>query len=324
MDTSSLDWIIVIYGPILIVLYFITWQLIRATSKIIRVLRPTGRIEATKNKKLSWLCMTFIILGLLFMYAVIFTKPEPVDPSGAWGGFFDNKLEEVGLSLTFFLAAIVTSWFIHPLQKPGPSRFDKYLGIGWIRRHKILTQVILLVLLVLGGIAYQLIALELNKRTFQHARVAIDDIYADIVTQVGSPDNFRHSDTCSQSYVESVFTTKGPIGCSVNTVFIYGIQNESQASLLLKNVQTAIINHDKLFRPTKTSSSKLTTVSTISGIYKAAEDTYKSFGLDCIINYIYNAPEEVELPLKNASMKPFEVFMGCYGSARAMHYPENK
>ncbi len=322
MDTSSLGWIIFFYGPVLVVLYLLIWQLIRGVSKTVRTLRPASGVETTKNRRLSWIFMVFLVLGLLFLYALIFTKEQPPDgPIGTSSSVFDNKWGQLGLAFSFFLSAIISSWLIHPLQKPGASRFDKYLGISWMRRHKYLTQIIIIIAVIVGIVAYQLIALELNKRAFAHARTAIDTVYADIVSQVGPPDDFKKSDTCSQSYVESIVTTKGPIGCNIDTVFIYGVKDEDQATLKLKRIQSIVSSHDRLFKPTKALSLTITTAATINNAYKGSGDEYKSSGLNCVINYIYDTPHEIELSLKNTKMKPLEIVIGCYGSSRAIYYP---
>ncbi len=323
MDTSSLGWIIFFYGPVLVVLYLLVWQLSQAISKTVRVLQSDSGLETTKNRKLSWLCIAFIILGLLFLYALIFTKEQvPLGSVNAGSSVFDNKWGQAGLSFYFFLSAIITSWLIHPLQKPRLSRFDKYLGIGWIRRHKILTQLAVFATIIIGVIGYQLISLELNKRAFAHARAAIDTVYADIVKDVGAPDNYKRSSTCSQSYVESIVTTKGPIGCDVGTNFIYSVRDQLEATVQFKKIQEVISKHDE-FRHTKPLSGDISSLGVVNSTYKDAQDFYQIDSTVCTVKYVYDTPEETYLKLTNQGSKTLYVTMGCYGPARQLYYPSN-
>src|SRR3989344_2898298 len=108
-------------------------------------------------------------------------------------------------------------------------------SLFWVRTHKIYSLLLLVVLLVAGIFVYEKIALELNKRAFANARTAIDTIYADIVKNVGQPDNYKHENSCSRP--NQVYG-QGPLSCDVGISIIYALSNKDQASIIFKKVQT--------------------------------------------------------------------------------------
>lgn len=203
------------------------------------------------------------------------------------------------------------------MTKPVSSRFQR--SVFWAKSHKLLALFLFIVLLVVGIFVYERVALELNKRAFARARTAIDTVYADIVAQVGQPDNSKRSSFCSRP--NQTFG-QGPLSCNVDTSFIYGVANEDQANVYLKKIQIVINNH-KNFKLSKLLSPAITSLPVVNSIYSSATDYYKTAGMECIVSYWYDTPRQINLVIKDQSKKSIEISLGCDDLARAMYYPKN-
>lgn len=204
------------------------------------------------------------------------------------------------------------------MAKSASGRFRR--SVPWARSHKFYSLLLLTVLLVAGIFVYEKVALELNKRAFSQARTTIDTVYADIVAQVGSPDNSKRAAECSASHV--IFG-QGPISCSVDTDFIYGVSDKSEAIDQFKKIQ-AVISRNEQFKPTKTLSLTITDQIVVNSAYHTASDEFSSDGLPCIVNYVYDTPREIFLTINDKSKKPLQIVIGCHGIARAMYYPNSQ
>lgn len=187
------------------------------------------------------------------------------------------------------------------------------------RKHKkILFPFVILVIVIGGYIAYDKISLIRNRQAFERARVAIDTIYADIVAQTGQPDNSKRVSNCARS---NVALGEGSMSCDVAIDFIYGLADEAAANIILEEIQSVVKNHENLFKPIKPLSTSIRDSLVANTLYHTAADNYKSGALDCKINYVYDTPREISLKLKNQSLKPLEINVGCYGFARSAYYP---
>jgi len=160
--------------------------------------------------------------------------------------------------------------------------------------------------------------LELNKRDFQRASRAIDSIYAEIVSQVGQPDNTKRSQTCSRTYQE--FSGYGPPNCDVDIEFTYGVASLSGANKIYKSIQY-IVTHDSL-KSVSPLSSKITRTLISDKYYSEAQDNYVFNSLNCTSKYVYDTPQDTFLTLKtNKDLKSLYVVLGCSGAARQQYYP---
>jgi hypothetical protein len=197
-------------------------------------------------------------------------------------------------------------------KAPGPPNF--------FRRHIKLSGLILIIILGAAGIfIYEKVALELNKRAFQHARTAIDSVYADIVTQVGQPDNFKRTSTCSRSYQE--LTGYGNASCDVDTSFIYGETDSNEATSTIKKIQSVIKSNSR-FNQTRPLSSNISDTLVVNSYYHGAQDFYKFDELDCTAKYVYDTPADTYLALsKSPNRKTLFIIVGCSGLARDQYYP---
>lgn len=192
--------------------------------------------------------------------------------------------------------------------------------LEWPVRHKWLAFFFAIVLIILGFIVYEKIALEMNRLAFKSARHAIDTVYADIVKQLGPPDNSKTQSECSKSYF-------GPykliLSCSVDTDFAYGLDDKTEANKKTEEIRSIIKSHSELFKQTAPPNTGIYPtpapgyVNTTSSI-----DYYKTSGLLCIFKYVFDSPSETFLTVANiTSQKIFYVASGCSDNARSDFYP---
>lgn len=177
--------------------------------------------------------------------------------------------------------------------------------------------VLLILVLIAGFKIYSHFSIAANKRAFQNARQTIDNVYYDAIKQVGMPDDAKISSSCSRSHEEF---GSGILSCDLNVNFIYGVNDQNQASLIFKKVQTDISSNHKDLKPTRPLAQSIKDSIVVSTTYHAASDTYKSYGLDCTVNYVYDTPREIDLAIKDTNKKPFEITLGCYGPAKQQYY----
>ena len=189
----------------------------------------------------------------------------------------------------------------------------------WVKRHIIIILLILAVLSVASYFIYQKVAEDSNRLAFQSAQHAIDSIYADIVTRVGKPENHKVTNDCTRTYQE--FTGYGSPTCHTDTSFIYGVANETEAKNLFKRIQKIINSAVEMFEIIRPPAISITDTFVVNSYYHAASDRYKVAGLDCVVNYIYDTPREIDLTIKDQTKKSFEVTIGCFGAARRAYYP---
>ncbi len=189
---------------------------------------------------------------------------------------------------------------------------------SWIKTHKVLTVLIAISVLAFGVLAYEKITLEQNRRAFIDARKAIDIVYVDIVKQVGQPDNFRRSNTCSRPSMEF---QRGPLSCDVSTDFIYGVSNKEEADQLKAKIQAVFKQHGDILIPSPAPPSDIHPIPAPGNNTDSSNDFYKSKkGLDCSVKYTNNRPDEISLKLGTGNLKIFSTTTGCGGSARTEFY----
>jgi len=191
--------------------------------------------------------------------------------------------------------------------------------LAWWRTHKVLFILTILVFAILGFLLYEKIALYENRRNFQQARLAIDSVYADIVRQIGQPDNHKRIDNCTRRYME--FTGYGDITCHVDDSLIYGVQDKDQAQDMYKKIQKIIGLSSNRFKLSGSLSGSITDGFAVNAPYHSASDSYDFSGLKCTANYVYNTPSETSLKINDREKTPFEVTFGCFGSAKALFFP---
>jgi hypothetical protein len=184
------------------------------------------------------------------------------------------------------------------------------------RRSKwLIYSILFLILLVSGYKVYDHFSIAANKRAFQNARAAIDNIYFDSIKQLGPADNAEASSSCKRDHVE--FGT-GQLSCNVGINFIYGLNNESEANMKMSTVQKLI--QKSMLKPTMLLSAELKDSTVTTSYFHTATDSYQLNGLDCTASYIYDTPQLTSLSVKRSSQKQFEIVMGCSGPAKQQYY----
>ena len=157
-----------------------------------------------------------------------------------------------------------------------------------------------------------------NERDFAQARAAIDTVYADIVAKVGQPDNYKRTNNCSRPSQEF---GQGPLSCSVGTDFIYGVNDETQANTLFKQIQSVISQHPELLKPTKPLSTSIKDTLVVNDYYHDTQDYYEGGNIACFAKYSFDTPREIDLITANPLKKPMEVNINCVNEAKNQYYP---
>jgi hypothetical protein len=191
----------------------------------------------------------------------------------------------------------------------------KKSGPSWMWRHKLLSLIALLIIAAGAYAAYNHIQTSSNKRDFQQARVAIDSVYDNALRSVGKPDNAEVGSDCARSHQEF---SGGDLTCYLNTRFIYGVTNESEASRIFKKTQLLVLK-TPAFKPESISNAIIDSYQ-VNSVSHAASDKFKLYNLICSINYVYDTSREIDLSIKDSTKKPFEVTIGCYGPAKQQYY----
>lgn len=117
--------------------------------------------------------------------------------------------------------------------------------LPWIRLHKFYSLFLFIFVLVGGVFVYEKVALELNKRAFTQARVAIDTVYVNIVKETGEPSDFSESYGCGG--FQGVLG-EGPLSCYINKRIAYSVSDATSLDQLKTKVQ-ATIDTSKLLIP---------------------------------------------------------------------------
>lgn len=196
------------------------------------------------------------------------------------------------------------------------SSKTKKSWLGWVWRHKLLSLLVLVIVAAGAYAGYSHIQTSNNKRNFQNTSKDINNLYINIIKQVGSPDNAEVKSYCSRAHQEF---TKGELSCDLNTNLVYPVADQGEANILMKKIQQLIQDRAVDFRP-KYISQSIKNYSVVDATYHTATDDYLSNGLSCVVGYIYDTPREINLSIKDSSKKPFEVTIGCYGPAKQQYY----
>jgi len=308
--------------PILLGGLILLFLSIRSFKKARRILLSGSGIESSKNLTLARLSLASMGVGL-FLMLHFWTAGGPNSGKVLDG---NNGYSEIHASLIFFILGFLPAFIIKPLvEQPlkikRSSKLDKYPPLGWVRHHKFISILLFLTVLITGLFVYEKVALVLQRRAFQQARIAIDTVYANIVKNVGPPDNSKRQSECSKSYFGAY---KLIISCSVNNDFVYGVKNKEDADKLTTKIRMTINEHPELLR---TNSAQNTGVDTNPAPgYENTSSSYDYFktkdGLLCIFKYVYDNPSETYLKLQNHDdSKTFYVTSGCTGNAKEQYYP---
>ncbi len=264
----------------------------------------SGRSSLVKN--LGLLALLSGIIALIHFWLV--GGPNTEETLGTNDGYIEAQ---IGLPLV--VLGIILTYLALPFRR---TKVDKSLW-PWPRRHKAANSLMLILVIVLGIVVYERLALRAHREDFIQARAAIDTVYTDIVAKVGQPDNFRRTSECSRPSQEF---GQGPLSCSVGTDFIYGVGSKQQANKLFHQIQGIIGGHSDLFVQTQPLATSITDTLVIRNSYHDAQDYYSLGGLKCTSKYIYDTPEETYLKLHKPLPHNLYISLGCYGRSKANYY----
>jgi len=291
--------LIVLGGLIALLLVLLAFQRARNVTRF-------GHAGRSRNLILAQISQLFIVAGVLSAVILWFTsqKYPYYIPAGLLG---------LGVILTPFIK-------LYQLKNKRnlEEKVDRHMQIAWPWRTKWALLIPFIIALVAGTLIYQAIALRQNRQAFQEARSDIDTIYADIVIQVGKPDNFRRTNSCSRPSQEF---EQGPLSCDVSTDFIYGVDNKTQADVLKSQIQHVINQHRDLLSPSAPP------VSDIYPILAPGNNTDSSNNyfltkknMQCGTKYTYDLPREIGIDLQKNDKKIFGIAFDCSSLARKDYF----
>lgn len=199
---------------------------------------------------------------------------------------------------------------VKPIAKNNP------LVIRWL---------LLIVLLFLVGLGYALYkdySVKADKQRFEKAQASIDKFYADIVSKVGQPAKVQRSQTCG--YAARKFE-KGPLSCGDYLYFVYGVNDKSQASVLVQDISTILAKSD-MFDVTFSDSNSNLPFSLLSDA-KRYQEVSTGFiesksRLHCSSRSVYaNKASIYHVLTVDTSNENLSTALVCQGNAKAEHYP---
>ena|SRR3989344_1899346 len=215
-----------------------------------------------------------------------------------WGGLVDGI---AGLGLNTLMARQVAKI---------------YSPLSWIRRHKLYSLLLFIVLLVAGIFVYQKVALELNRRAFAQARTTIDAVYADIVAQVGQPDDYRRDNICRTT--QEVYG-EGALSCYVTTDLILGVEDKQQSDQFINKIKDIISMQSNFILESEPT---IPSVNTSAGSdSEPSRDYYKTNKvIECVVSYVFEPTFNTLLIKKVTNKKTLYVSIDCTAGAKGAFY----
>jgi hypothetical protein len=263
------------------------------------------------------LAMTFLIVGFILIgHFWLVGGPTKGGAASAFNGY----LEPYAAAVLIVLGIIIT-FVIYPYHRKTAAEKAqlraKRSTWSWPRRHKWMSGLALLLVIIGLSFAYEAYARYSNHKSFIQARQDIDLIYADVVKQVGQPYDYRKDSSCSHHHQE---LSDGPISCSVSTDFTYGALDLDAAVKKYKSIQS-IISDKKLLTTQGQLSSKISGEWVLNNYYQSAYDKYKTpRGMYCVAKYVYDTPADTFLK-SPAGLKALYITIGCDDWAKSPWYP---
>ena len=194
---------------------------------------------------------------------------------------------------------------------------------NFLRRHVITSFFLLLVTLIVLCIPayfiYEKVALELNRRAFTKARLAIDTAYSDITAQVGQPYSHQSKNTCSRGYVDA---WEQVTSCSVDIDFIYKVSS-LQESDNLDAKMVSIISKSKYLKTAPAPPSHIQVTLAPGATPDTSVHYYKAVGgMICIYRHVYGSDSgATSVAHLNLEPNDFYITFGCSELARNQYYP---
>ena len=185
---------------------------------------------------------------------------------------------------------------------------------SWIKLHKWIAALGLIVVLVLGYFVVGTIAQKIQKDNLEKVRADLDTIYSLIVAQVGPPDGYQRNSICDRSQEEF---GEGPLGCRINTFVIYGESDQKNANLLTNKIRNIVGSKFVKVTPPQLPSN----ITSGAPSNTTVTDYYADRGVNCQADYEFNTSFGSFLKLKDPNNKRLAANISCSSGARAFDLP---
>ncbi|HEX5395076.1 MAG TPA: hypothetical protein VFW52_01870 [Candidatus Saccharimonadales bacterium] len=191
---------------------------------------------------------------------------------------------------------------------------------AWPKKHKWLTLLTIMVIIVICWVAYEVVAYKFDKQKYIEARNTLNAVYSDIITKLGNPTDYNHNGGCGGFRGE--FGESGPIICSWSINFNYQVANNSEAVNLKKTIEGVISANSNLAvsaLPPKIDPFVSTLPISRGG---AESDYYKTNkNVKCQVIYNYKSKNVSSTRQKNSQLKAsLNIELSCSGASRGKYY----
>ena len=184
--------------------------------------------------------------------------------------------------------------------------------LSWIRRHKIYSLLILLVLFIVGWFVYEKVATEMNRLAFTSAQQRIDKIYTEATNKISAPNDVKVVSGCSRSQEE---LKDGPLYCHSTKAFMYGVSDKYGAGIIEATIDEIFKKDNGLVREVNTAPMNDSSISDSSPIYAIYRDKH---GLEVKTTYVYNPSFDTKL--KKERVNNLYIEFSVSGIARQIYY----
>ena len=152
-----------------------------------------------------------------------------------------------------------------------------------------------------------------EKAQFIQAKVDLDDIYTQIVKQVGQPTAHKATQTCS--YTSEEFS-KGALSCDVDNYLYYDVTSSAKGIILAERIQTVISANSRVINE------KTITLIPGQGSVLSASFNLKSIKTCSVDSRYASSKDSVSLPGFILRDKPgLSLDLNCSKSALAEYFP---
>jgi hypothetical protein len=201
-------------------------------------------------------------------------------------------------------------------KKKKPSVFVKTKGL--LEKNKRLSVVIAILLVVAMAMVARATWINVERSNFEKARVVLDDIYTDMVTQYGKPDNYESTRYCRYT---SLKFQKGQLYCVVGWHAFYKTENFGEARVLANRLQ-------KVFESQAEISKTRAYQSGVKGDDNIGGNVFElAWRKDCGNYYAYKRPGPIAIDYPNNDIEDehgLVIGTDCSGDASKEYYPIHK
>jgi len=168
-------------------------------------------------------------------------------------------------------------------------------------------------------VLYRPYATHQEKKDFEKAEAALNELYDKIVAKIGKPDQEKKVNKCS--YASREFG-RGPRSCSVNIYVLYENRGLEAANTMTKNVAT--ITGTQLYPGPGEESLAEFVVAQYPHVSQYFDQEFNDIeSITCGARYsypVYPTYSTID-PLQTTFHENLQIELSCSGSAKSEHYP---